>query len=43
VSDAKGEFNLRRLPDGEFKLRAAGVELDGGKAFAVTRTRRFPI
>ena len=25
VSDAKGKFILRRLPDGEFKLRAAGV------------------
>ena len=25
VSDAKGRFILRRLPDGEFKLRAAGV------------------
>src|SRR5438046_7129794 len=36
VSDAKGRFNLRRLPDGEFKLRAAGVELNDGKVFAVS-------
>ncbi|MEO8353025.1 MAG: LamG-like jellyroll fold domain-containing protein, partial [Chthoniobacteraceae bacterium] len=35
VSDAKGKFVLRRLRDGEFTLRAAGVDLDGGKAFAV--------
>ncbi len=36
VSDAKGSFLLRRLPDGEFKLRAAGVELNDGKPFAVS-------
>ncbi len=36
VSDAKGKFILRRLPDGEYKLRAAGVELNDGKAFAVS-------
>ncbi len=35
VSDAKGRFILRRLPDGGYKLRAAGVELGDGKAFAV--------
>jgi hypothetical protein len=35
VSDAYGSFILRRLPDGEFKLRAAGVDLNGGKAYAV--------
>jgi signal transduction histidine kinase/CheY-like chemotaxis protein/ligand-binding sensor domain-containing protein len=36
VSDANGKFNLRQLPDGDFKLRAQGVELDDGKVFAVT-------
>ena len=36
VSDAKGSFILRRLPDGEYKLRAAGVELNDGEAFAVS-------
>ncbi|MEO7318197.1 MAG: LamG-like jellyroll fold domain-containing protein, partial [Chthoniobacteraceae bacterium] len=36
VSDAKGKFILRRLPDGEFKLRAGGVELDDGEVFAVS-------
>ena len=36
VSDAKGIFNLRRLPDGEFKLRATGVELNDGKVLVVS-------
>jgi signal transduction histidine kinase/DNA-binding response OmpR family regulator/ligand-binding sensor domain-containing protein len=36
VSDAKGKFSLRRLPDGEYKLRAAGTELNDGKPFATS-------
>jgi signal transduction histidine kinase/DNA-binding response OmpR family regulator/ligand-binding sensor domain-containing protein len=36
VSNAAGEFTLRRLSDGEYKLRAAGVELNDGKAFVVS-------
>ena len=36
VSDAKGQFILRRLPDGEYELRAAGSELNDGKPFAVS-------
>ena len=36
VSDANGKFILRRLSDGEYKLRAAGVELNEGKVFAVS-------
>ena len=35
VSDAKGKFLLRRLTDGEYRLRAGGVELNDGKPFAV--------
>ncbi len=36
VSDAGGKFLLRRLPDGDYKLRAGGIELDDGKPFAVS-------
>ena len=36
VSDAKGKFILRRVPDGKYKLRAAGVDLNEGKALAVS-------
>ncbi len=36
VTDAKGKFILRRLPDGDYTLRAGGVALEGGKGFAVS-------
>jgi len=35
VSDAAGKFILRRLPDGDFRLRAANMDLNDGTAFAV--------
>ncbi len=35
VSDGKGNFVLRRLTDGEYKLRAEGVELDAEKTFTL--------
>jgi signal transduction histidine kinase/DNA-binding response OmpR family regulator/ligand-binding sensor domain-containing protein len=35
VSDAAGKFIMRRLPDGEFKLRAAGLEWNEGSPLAV--------
>ena len=35
VSDGKGRFNLQGLPGGEFKLRAAGAEMEDGKTFTV--------
>ncbi|MCF7730747.1 MAG: response regulator [Akkermansiaceae bacterium] len=35
VSDAKGKFILRRLPVGDYTLRAGGVELNDGKVFVV--------
>ena len=36
LSNAKGEFALRRVPDGEYQLRAGAVALGDGKVFAIT-------
>jgi signal transduction histidine kinase/DNA-binding response OmpR family regulator/ligand-binding sensor domain-containing protein len=35
VSGATGKFSLHRLADGDYTLRAAGIDLNNGKAFAV--------
>ena len=34
ISDAAGAFAIRRLEEGEYKLRARGMELEGGKFLA---------